>query len=533
MNENQSVKNVDALKKLKKILLTDDQRRINQLEKQLELLRSQYRNKEQLIQTLNPVIAELIANKIHSSKDEMAEVLAPVMGKAIKKQIENAKDDVVDALYPVIGKTIRRSIAEAMKNLAEMVNRKIENALRMNLLFIKLKSKITGVPEEQIFLKSALPFYIHDIFYIHKETGILISHVSNKKDSHHADEDIISGMLTAIRDFSKNAFAEDEDRDLKEIEYDDRQIILEGGPHAYLAFVVSGVYPDHFGRAITNLESALHKQYGLGLRSFNGDVTAFSSIEKQLENFIQKYTNTDVDMKNQPSKHIFPTGLISILILIVLIIITIVLFYPKEPLDSNQSIIENETITITNQNKIFEQLQLEIGNQLISDLSKIKLIIHDETLILQGPVISESERVFIASAISRISDYPVILNNLKVIGESHDDLGIENIVIYFDKQKSDLDLNARLKLNVVQKHLSNIQYNKFIVFGHSDSLGSVEYNRKISLERANVVKSYLIENGIDNNKIECKAKADSLPISSNKTVQGQALNRRVTFILKN
>ncbi len=533
MNENQSVKNVDALKKLKQILLTDDQRRINQLEKQLELLRSQYRNKEQLIQTLNPVIAELIANKIHSSKDEMAEVLAPVMGKAIKKQIENAKDDVVDALYPVIGKTIRRSIAEAMKNLAEMVNRKIENALRLNLIFIKLKSKITGVPEEQIFLKSALPFYIHDIFYIHKETGILVSHVSNKKDSHHADEDIISGMLTAIRSFSKNAFSEDEDRDLKEIEYDDRQIILEGGPHAYLAFVVSGIYPNHFSKAMTNLESALHKQHGVRLRSFNGDVNEFSGIEKQLENFIQKYTYADVDMKNQPSKHLFSKGMISILILIILVIITTILFYPKEPSDSNQSTIENETITISNQNKILKRLQLEIGNQLISDLSKLKLIVLDETLILEGSVVSESERVFIASAVSRISDYPVILNNLIVIAESDEDSGIENIVIYFDKQKSDLDLNARLKLDEIQKHLSHIQYNKLIVFGHSDSLGSVEYNKTISLERANSVKSYLIDHGIDNNKIECEAKADSLPISSNKTVQGQTLNRRVTFILKN
>jgi len=532
MNENQSAKNVDALRKLKQILLTDDQKRIEQIEEHLELLKSQFRDKEQLIETLNPIITELISNKIQSSRDEMAEALAPIMGEAIKKQIENAKDDVVDALYPVIGKTIRRSIAEAMKNLAETVNRKIEKALSLNLLFIKIKSKITGIPEEQMFLKEALPFLIHDIFYIHKKTGLLLSHTSQKKGTSSTDEDIISGMLTAIREFSKNAFSEDIDRDLKEIEYDDRQIILEGGVHAYLALVISGIYPDNFKHAVSDLESGLHKQYGSKLRNFDGYVNPFTGIKKRLENFIRKYNTIEKGKEDALLNRKFPAGLVSISTLIFLAIISLIIFYPEKPDGSKKSATKFGSTVIFDQNKLLNQLKYDLGNKLITDISKIKLIIQDSTLMLEGSVLSESDRVLVASAASRISHYPVIINNLKTITAAGSRKTAEDIIIYFDKQKSNLDLNAKIKLDVLHKQLSNLDYSRLIIFGHSDSLGTDEYNKLVSLDRANSVKAYLIKNGIEEQKIECRALADSLPIASNKTIQGQTLNRRVTFKLE-
>ena len=63
--------------------------------------------------------------------------------------------------------------------------------------------------------------------------------------------------------------------------------------------------------------------------------------------------------------------------------------------------------------------------------------------------------------------------------------------------------------------------------GHTDSIGSKAYNDVLSLERANAVKSYLTDRGIDKNRLSCEGFGFSKPAASNKTDKGRALNRRV------
>ena len=63
--------------------------------------------------------------------------------------------------------------------------------------------------------------------------------------------------------------------------------------------------------------------------------------------------------------------------------------------------------------------------------------------------------------------------------------------------------------------------------GHTDSIGTREYNDVLSLERAKAVKAYLIDKGIDKKYLSCQGFAFSKPVASNKTAEGRALNRRV------
>ncbi|MDY0376565.1 MAG: OmpA family protein [Desulfobacterium sp.] len=63
--------------------------------------------------------------------------------------------------------------------------------------------------------------------------------------------------------------------------------------------------------------------------------------------------------------------------------------------------------------------------------------------------------------------------------------------------------------------------------GHTDSIGTREYNDVLSLRRAEAVKAYLINQGIDKKYLSCEGLAFSKPVASNKTAEGRALNRRV------
>lgn len=65
------------------------------------------------------------------------------------------------------------------------------------------------------------------------------------------------------------------------------------------------------------------------------------------------------------------------------------------------------------------------------------------------------------------------------------------------------------------------------VIGHTDSIGSEEYNQQLSLRRATTVKDYIVSKGIDASIIDVSGKGESQPVADNSTNEGRAQNRRV------
>ena len=66
-----------------------------------------------------------------------------------------------------------------------------------------------------------------------------------------------------------------------------------------------------------------------------------------------------------------------------------------------------------------------------------------------------------------------------------------------------------------------------IAVGHTDSVGSDAYNQKLSVQRAEAVKAYLVSKGIEKNRIYTEGKGKKQPIADNHTNEGRAKNRRV------
>jgi OOP family OmpA-OmpF porin len=66
-----------------------------------------------------------------------------------------------------------------------------------------------------------------------------------------------------------------------------------------------------------------------------------------------------------------------------------------------------------------------------------------------------------------------------------------------------------------------------IAIGHTDNIGSKEYNQKLSVRRAEAVKAYLVSKGIEPNRIYTEGKGLTQPIADNRTAAGRAKNRRV------
>lgn len=91
---------------------------------------------------------------------------------------------------------------------------------------------------------------------------------------------------------------------------------------------------------------------------------------------------------------------------------------------------------------------------------------------------------------------------------------------------------AKDKLNEVAVALKDQGYKKVIIEGHTDSRGSAANNQKLSLQRAESVRTHLASQGMDAKKIEARGLGPDRPLSTNDTVEGRAMNRRVELIVE-
>ena len=104
---------------------------------------------------------------------------------------------------------------------------------------------------------------------------------------------------------------------------------------------------------------------------------------------------------------------------------------------------------------------------------------------------------------------------------------LENI--FFEFNKTDLLPESYPELNKVLAFIQENDIKLIEISGHTDDVGSEQYNQQLSEGRANSVVQYLIENGADAKRLLAVGYGEAYPIETNSTEEGKAINRRVEF----
>jgi hypothetical protein len=265
--------------------------RSRDLKTEIEILRRRAQaDSEGLIARIAPVLGDMIGRTIRDSRDEMAEALGPVMGEAIRVQIRDSRKDMVEALYPVIGETVQKAVGEFAREFQRNIDARLKRTFGPQGMLRNTMARLRGVSPSQLALRDSLPFSIREIFLIQHGSGLLIAH-SHHSSAEIADSDLISGMLTAIREFARDSFGHGNKEDeLDEVQYGDQRIIIQSGRAAYIAVVTTGVEPEGFRARLHTFISELHVKYEKPLRQFSGDPTMLPNLQPKISRLVMDAT---------------------------------------------------------------------------------------------------------------------------------------------------------------------------------------------------------------------------------------------------
>ncbi len=112
-------------------------------------------------------------------------------------------------------------------------------------------------------------------------------------------------------------------------------------------------------------------------------------------------------------------------------------------------------------------------------------------------------------------------------------ISLPNSIFRFAFDKADLDQkNRELLSRIAGIFLASKGYG-LSIYGYTDDLGTPEYNQQLSLRRAQAVKDYLVQAGIDPALVNVKGYGKSSPLVAGNSSEARAKNRRVEIAVTN
>ena len=274
----------DPFSRLRELLLGDERRQIGKLERQLDEWQL---SSEEVAERLPEALA------LSGARDErLARALAPTIEAGIDESVERDPQRIAQAVYPVLGPAIRKAIAETMAGFVDSLNRAIEHSLSLRGLKWRLEAWRSGVPYSQIIIKHALVYRVEQVFLIHRETGLLLVHQQGE-DTQAKDPDLVSAMLTAIRDFVSDSFDAEDEGGLENFRVGNLNVLVERGPRALIATVVRGQPPAELRRRLQETLERIHLHFHAPLNAFAGDAAPFEPARPLLDACLETVLTTD------------------------------------------------------------------------------------------------------------------------------------------------------------------------------------------------------------------------------------------------
>ena len=236
----------DKIQILRDILFEDDTAFVERMSVRLGQLEEAYNDKQKFSSKVEPIIL----HELDEFRESIPTTLGPAITAALQEEIGKNRDQVVDALYPIIGKMIKKYIAQEISLLSDKISKQL--GLRE-----KVRSWFGDSKEKQNIVDALIPFHIEQVLLIEKESGLLKASYSVTET---IDEEMIAGMLTAIKNFVEDAF-KIKDQNLELVQYELYRIHIQSFTRYYMAVAVAGNYNLKFKSKVEDLIFDFYKEF--------------------------------------------------------------------------------------------------------------------------------------------------------------------------------------------------------------------------------------------------------------------------------
>ena len=262
---------------LRSILVGPEQRHLRTLQLRLDDKGAQTRD-----------VSRVLPQAILLRKDDpqMTRALAPTVEEALTASVRRNPRPLADALFPIFGPAIRKAIAASLSTMVESLNRTLDHSLSWRAVQWRITALRTGKSFAEIVLLDTLVYRVEQVFLIERASGLLLQHVSAPGVGTQ-DADMVSGMLTAIRDFARDSFRVPDGDTLDRLQVGELSVWIEQGPHAIIAAVIRGDAPPELRVTMQEALEDVHARLGETLAAFSGDAAPFDAVRPALDTCLQ------------------------------------------------------------------------------------------------------------------------------------------------------------------------------------------------------------------------------------------------------
>jgi outer membrane protein OmpA-like peptidoglycan-associated protein len=264
----------EVLEALRSLIVGPEQMQLRMLQARLDSLTVS-------AEDVSSVLPEAI--QLRSQQDNLlTSAMRGTVEEAMQASVRRNPRILLDVIFPLIGPAIRKALASALRSMIDSLNRSLDVSISLQGVKWRLQALRTGKPFAEVVLLHTLSFRVEQVFLIHRETGLLLQHVTANAVTPQ-DGDLVSGMLTAIQSFIQDSFGVEASEGLETVRIGDLTVWIEQGPLGIVAAVVRGDGPQELRTAFQEAVEMIHLEQQGPLHAFRGDAAPFAASRPHLE----------------------------------------------------------------------------------------------------------------------------------------------------------------------------------------------------------------------------------------------------------
>jgi len=456
-------------------------------------------------------LAQVLPAAIKAAKGKnLRDSLEPIIERTLHSSVREHPEKLVDAIYPIMGPAIRTSIAAAIREFAESMNQILRKSFSLRSIKWRIEALITGKSFSEILISRSLLYHVEQVFLIHRQSGLLLQHVA-AQGSVVKDADMISGMLTAIKDFLSDSFTEG-GQELETVDAGRFKLWLTYGSKVLLVGAVNGSAPADLRKVFRKELDGIEESFQKEIANFKqDDLAVFEPVRPFLERCLLHQSALE---KGKGGKaRLWPY------LAVVAVIIAGFLGY--------------RAWDQAHWNRYFETLKQQSGIVVIG-IEK-----HGSSYLITGlkdPAAPDpSGKTWGLPVDSRKVSFalrPFLSLNTSFAAQREIEAAkkiVATRIIHFDSGSSKLDPAEADHIEDVTEALKRLPELSITITGRADETGSAETNAKLSMERANRVAEALVALGIAPAAIKIVAAGNTQPLRQGSSDWDRQVNRSVSF----